>query len=317
METLLSPTMDFIFKRIFGSEDNREVLTDFLNGVFEDSGQPRVTHVELLNPFLDKDQGDDKLGIVDVRARTETGTLLNIEIQVAPDPDFDRRSLYYWAKLYTEQIIEGQPYSELHPTITINILDFVMRPESSVHTVFELRERLSGKNFSDALSLHFLELPKFRRQPSTIDSRLTQWLLFLTLHTHDQLEGLAMHDPLVKKAVTNLEWLSQDRETRELYEARQKVLRDELSRIEGALRKGREEGRELGREEGRELGREEGRELGREEGRELGREEGVRIHALTTAQKMLAAGIPIAQICELVGLTPAEMTHLLDGTETR
>ena len=110
-----------------------------------------------------------------------------------------------------------------------------------------------------------------------------------------------MHDPLVKKAVTNLEWLSQDRETRELYEARQKVLRDELSRIEGALRKGREEGRELGREEGR----------------ELGREEGVRIHALTTAQKMLAAGIPIAQICELVGLTPAEMTHLLDGTETR
>ena len=118
-----------------------------------------------------------------------------------------------------------------------------------------------------------------------------------------------MHDPLVKKAVTNLEWLSQDRETRELYEARQKVLRDELSRIEGALRKGREEGRELGREEGR--------ELGREEGRELGREEGVRIHALTTAQKMLAAGIPIAQICELVGLTPAEITHLLDGTETR
>ncbi len=278
MESLLSPTMDFVFKRLFGTDENRVVLQDFLNSVFMDAGQPKVAQVELLNPYLDKDLADDKLGIVDVRARTEGGTLIDVEVQVAPDPDFDRRTLYYWAKLFTGQITEGQAYWELHPTLTVNIVDFMMRPESTCHTIFTLQERHSGRGFSDALTIHFLELPKFRRQELVSHHRLTQWLLFLTLNTPEQLEELAMDDPIMKQALTNLEWLSQDRATRERYEARQKALRDELSRMEGARRQGLKEGRFE--------------------------------ESLEVARKMLRAGVDLAQIMEWTDLTKDELIRL-------
>ncbi len=163
MESLLSPKMDFVFKRLFGTEDNQTVLLDFLNSVFLDAEQPHITHIDLLNPYLEKDHEDDKLGIVDVRARTEDGALIDIEVQVAPDPDFDRRTLYYWAKLFTGQITEGQGYWTLHPALTINILDFIIRPELSYHTIFALREQHSGQPLSDALRLHFLDYPNRNR----------------------------------------------------------------------------------------------------------------------------------------------------------
>lgn len=74
---LLKPTVDFVFKRIFGTEENKDVLVDFLNAVFESAGQAQVSSVEILNPFIDKDASSDKLAILDVRARTESGTLIN------------------------------------------------------------------------------------------------------------------------------------------------------------------------------------------------------------------------------------------------
>ena len=290
MESLLSPTMDFVFKRLFGTEDNQTVLLDFLNSVFLDAEQPHITHIDLLNPYLEKDHEDDKLGIVDVRARTEDGALIDIEVQVAPDPDFDRRTLYYWAKLFTGQITEGQGYWTLHPALTINIVDFIIRPEPAYHTVFTLREQHSGQPLSDALRLHFLELPKFQRQEIANRHRLAQWLLFFTLNTPEQLEGLAMDDPVMKKAVTNLEWLSQDRATRERYEARQKALRDELSRTEGARRQALKQGREEGREEGRQEG-------------ELAKQQEI-------ARKMLQAGVEPAHIAEWTSLTLDEIARL-------
>lgn len=79
---LLNPRNDFLFKRVFGSEENRDLLLHFLNAVFEDAYQPRIAQVELLNPYLDKDSLSDKLSVLDVKARTETGMLVDIEIQL-------------------------------------------------------------------------------------------------------------------------------------------------------------------------------------------------------------------------------------------
>nr|WP_288009034.1 PD-(D/E)XK nuclease family transposase [Kyrpidia sp.] len=67
---LLSPKVDFVFKRIFGTEENKDVLAHFLNSVFEDSGEPLIADVEILNPFLEKEALSDKLAVLDVKART-------------------------------------------------------------------------------------------------------------------------------------------------------------------------------------------------------------------------------------------------------
>ena len=82
LRELLSPKVDFVFKRIFGAEDNQDVLISFLNAVFEDAGQPLVASVEILNPFLEKDALSDKMSVLDVKARTESGMLVDVEIQL-------------------------------------------------------------------------------------------------------------------------------------------------------------------------------------------------------------------------------------------
>ena len=61
---LLSPKIDFVFKRIFGAQDNQDVLISFLNAVFEDAGQPLIASVEILNPFLEKDALSDKMSVL-------------------------------------------------------------------------------------------------------------------------------------------------------------------------------------------------------------------------------------------------------------
>jgi predicted transposase/invertase (TIGR01784 family) len=72
--------------------------------------------------LLEYQQG--KLTILDINARSVLGHWYNVEMQISEDLHFDKRTIYYWAKLVTEQLEEGMMYKELQKTISINILDF-------------------------------------------------------------------------------------------------------------------------------------------------------------------------------------------------
>lgn len=74
-----------------------------------------------------------------------------------------------------------------------------------------------------------MELPKLGEESTSLDGGLESWLLFLKGVHKNKWEELAMNTPELKKAMTTLEFLSQDKETRYLYEMRQKALLDEAS----------------------------------------------------------------------------------------
>ena len=69
------------------------------------------------NTKLEKDRPEDKLGILDIKARTISGIQINIEIQIVNQYNMDKRTLFYWSKLYTEQLSEGQTFNELKKTV--------------------------------------------------------------------------------------------------------------------------------------------------------------------------------------------------------
>ncbi|WP_281886362.1 Rpn family recombination-promoting nuclease/putative transposase [Paenibacillus sp. YYML68] len=102
------------------------------------------------------------------------------------------------------------------------------------HNVFHLREDHTGIVLTGLIEIHFLELPKLEQQRTTMNNKLVKWLLFLKGVQKDRWEELAMNEPTLRKAMDTLEFLSQDRETRQLYEMRQKALHDEVSMIAGA-----------------------------------------------------------------------------------
>ncbi|MHB1629112.1 MAG: Rpn family recombination-promoting nuclease/putative transposase [Bacilli bacterium] len=240
---MLSPLVDFLFKRLFGDEKNTDLLIHFLNAVFDESGGPVITSVEILNPYLDKDALSDKMSILDIKARTQDHALVNVEIQIRNERNIRERTLYYWAKLYEGQLTEGTSYRDLNRTITVNLLNFVDVANERYHNVYRIREDIDGSLLTDRLEIHLLELPKLQNQGIPVDRRLVRWLSFLSARTRERMEELVRGDAVMEKAMTTLEFLSQDRQTRILYEERQKGLHDYVSAIEDATEKGKLEGK--------------------------------------------------------------------------
>ncbi|WP_322907670.1 Rpn family recombination-promoting nuclease/putative transposase [Paenibacillus campi] len=310
MTELLDPRNDFLFKRIFGSEENRDVLLTFLNRTFMEANKPLLREIILLNPYTDKDSPTDKQSIMDVRARTTEGELINVEMQLFNRYDMEKRTLFYWSKLYTSQLVEAQSYNTLQRCVTINIVNFKLLKNELYHNVFHLREDRTGIELIDDIEIHFLELPKLDARSLPLEQGgLANWLLFLQGATPDQWEVLTMNEPKLKKAMTTLEFLSQDREARMRYEARQKFLHDQASLMEAAKNAeiyGFKAGIEEGIERGIEKGIKQGIEQGIEQGIQQGREEEKR----QTALRLLRLHVAISAIAEATGLSEDEV-HLL------
>lgn len=105
----LRPKNDFVFKLLFGSdnEESKELLLAFLNDVLNVPKGQSLVSVEVLNPFLNKDSIGDKLAILDIKAKAAGYGIINVEIQLTNQKNIHKRSLYYTAKLFEEQLEEG------------------------------------------------------------------------------------------------------------------------------------------------------------------------------------------------------------------
>ena len=119
---LLDPKIDFVFKKIFGNEKHPEILISFLNAVMEPTDP--IKSVQIKNSDIEKEHIEDKYSRLDIKAITNSGEYINVEIQVKNEYNMIKRSLYYWSKLYEEQIVQGDNYEKLAKTVCINILDY-------------------------------------------------------------------------------------------------------------------------------------------------------------------------------------------------
>ena len=328
----IRPTVDFAFKLLLGSPEHTSVTIHFLNAVLSD--QPRITHVEILNPVLGKRSEDDKLCILDVLASDEHGRMLNIEMQTATSADLSQRLLYYSASLYTEQLTEGSRYSTLRPAISICVLTQAMSPAGEqLHRDFRLRES-TGKILTNDLQIHFLELSKLRLSVENVwaASSVEQWAFFLKHAERLSASDISrlFRDPEMTEAAGVLKMISQDFKQRLQYLARIKAEMEEQARVNHAKRiaeqgwiDGVEAGREAGLEEGRAAGRQEGLEAGRQaglqEGREAGREEGLQsgliIGQIQMLQEML--GLPVSSISDFTSADTASLTALYEELRSR
>jgi predicted transposase/invertase (TIGR01784 family) len=246
----LSPRVDFAFKLIF--EQNKDMLMSLINAVVSEKDQ--VQDIEVRNPYTRKETTFEKFAVLDIKAQATNGTYYNIEVQVTDDLHYDKRSLYYWAKLYTEQMLAGDSYADLQKTIGIHVLNFSLLDEEKYHNVFHIVNTVSGKKFSNMLELHYIELPKVPTDFVYIQNALDRWSSFLARaerYTESSLPEVWSSDPMIRKAMGVFESTRLDDADRQTYEARLKWLRDETSALETKYTKGRIDGLVEGRLEGR------------------------------------------------------------------
>ncbi|WP_144519613.1 Rpn family recombination-promoting nuclease/putative transposase [Bacillus thuringiensis] len=253
--------IDFAFKQLFGTKGNENILMGFLNAVLQKTLPSPIMSLTLEDPHVHKEYKEDKLSIMDVRATIGTGEFVNIEIQIANKHDIQKRSLYYWSKLYASQMQEGMPYSKLQKAITINVLDFVLYPKQEhVATTGVLWDVEQGLRISDDIEIHYIELPKLiaqwrKEQVNPWQDTFVRWLLLLSAnedeHLTKTLEAIAMEqDETLQQAIQKWDNMSHNQQFRREYEAREKILLDEKAAVAHAEQKGVEKGLKQGREEG-------------------------------------------------------------------
>ena len=239
MRGLLDPKMDFVFKNIFGSEKHPNILISFLNATLKP--KDLITAVEIKNTDLNKGYIEDKFSRLDVKATTSNNEIINIEIQLKNEYNMIKRSLYYWSKLYSEQLNEGEDYSLLKRTICINILNFKYLKTRMFHSVYRMKEIHTNEELSDIEEIHFIEIPKLEDGSDEKDM-LVAWIEFLKNPESEKVRSLEMSVDEIREAKDELIKMSNDDTQRELYEMRAKTLRDKISALNEAERKGIKKG---------------------------------------------------------------------------
>jgi len=241
----LNPRVDFVFKLIFGSEENKDILMSFINSVVSEEDQ--VQDLTLRNPFTSKSYQQGKLIVLDIRAIDLSGQHYNIEMQITDQLDYEKRALYYWSDIYAKQLSEGSKYSELKKTIGIHVLNFDLLDEPDFHNRYYVTNHKSKKRAFSDLELHTIELKKFDTEITQVKTTLERWVTFLTKAYTFKKDTLppTLEDPMVKKAAHVLDMLNLDDEERLLYEGQLKWLRDEEAGIDKAYARGVAAGEEL------------------------------------------------------------------------
>lgn len=258
----LNPKNDFLFKRLFGEEESKDVLIGLLNAIYEHKGLSSIVNVKVIeNKELTRKLIDDKEGRLDVRCETDEGAQVNVEMQVERYLHMDKRSLFYLGRMFVDSIRSGGKHGELKKTVGINVLDHSFLPLEGYHSCFHLYED-ENKAFmlTDILEIHFIECRKFQMMAFDINNALHRWLRFMDEHvTEEQLKELVEMDPLIRTAEERLAYLSGDEQMIRLYQAREEALFDRNSLVWDAREEGKAEGKVEGKAEGKAEGNSEGK----------------------------------------------------------
>lgn len=300
-ERYISLLTDFGFKRIFGTDPNKELLINFLNSLF--NGEEVIKDVKYLNSENVGDVYTERKAIFDVYCENEQGEKFIVEMQNAYQTYFKDRSLFYSTFPIREQAPKASDWNFcLKKVYVVALLNFKMSDEAfdssdTIHTI-ALMDTKTNKVFNAKLMFKYVEVGRFDKTDEELTSLSDKWMYVLKNLSHLDNRPPSLREKIFTK-LFNAAAIARfsPTELRE-YEDSLKAYRD----IKNSLDTAKEEGRAEGREEGRA----EGREEGRAEGREEGRAESIAM----VAKMMYAKGMDIDVIASMTGLSTDEVESL-------
>ena len=279
---------------MLGSEENKPLLQDFLECILDLTPQ-QVLDLEFMDKELTKEEFSDKTGILDVKLKLTDGTVIDIEIQASWNASFVKRTLFYWAKMYTADFKAGESYDKLHRCIAINIIADGFRLNDAIHSEYLLQEKTAHSILTDVLEVHFLDLQAAKRakaEGKTEGKRgqLINWLRFIGAANKEERKMIATMSPVLQMLNEKIDVLTLSPTERKLYESRMKLKSDITTISETQFSAGVERGKSLGLAEGE--------------------VRGSRQKALETARILKQFGDSVQKIVQVTGLTLQEVETL-------
>ena len=289
-ELQITLTNDYAFKRLLGSEENKPLLQGFLECILDLTPQ-QVLGLEFMDKELTKEEFSDKTGILDVKLKLTDGTVIDIEIQASWNASFVKRTLFYWAKMYTADFKAGESYDKLHRCIAINIIADGFKLNDAIHSEYLLQEKTVHSILTDVLEIHFLDLQAAKRAKAEGKAagkrgQLINWLRFIGATDKKERAMIATTSPVLQMLNEKIDVLTLSPTERKLYESRMKLKSDITTISETQFN------------------------AGVERGLAEGEVRGSRQKALETARILKQFGDPLQKIVQVTGLTVQEVEAL-------
>ncbi|XTB04649.1 Rpn family recombination-promoting nuclease/putative transposase [Treponema denticola] len=237
---------DYAFKRVFGVEENKDILQDLLKCILDIQPED-IAGLELLDKELHKDLISDKTGVLDVKLRLKNNTIIDIEIQNRWNSEFVQRTIFYWAKMYTENLKTSEVYTKLPKCITINIVGEGFDLNNLIHSEYNVIEKHINDRLSDELEIHFLNLAKVKEQQESFEQdekkkKLYNWLKFIKTDNPEVRKMLAESSEMMAKANETINIMEMSPKEKWLYENRMKYEHDKASWKHVGYQEGIEQG---------------------------------------------------------------------------
>ena len=283
----LDPKNDIAFKKIFGTEKNKDILIHFLNDMIKFKENGPIINVNFLKTVQDPETAAKKTSIVDILCKDEKGHTYIVEMQVAKEKGFEKRAQYYASKAYISQSHVGGEYHDLKEVIFLAISDFIMFPQKknykSDHVMLDVE---SHENDLRDFSFTFLELPKFNKEIDQLSNMTEKWSYFFKHAeetSEEDLKKLIGHDEIIQRAYQELNRFSWNEEELLTYEQAEKY----EGAYHASLAQKFDEGEKMGIEKGI--------------------EKGTQSTLLKVAKDMLKQGFSIEAIKAITGLSEKEI----------
>ena len=296
-ERYISLLTDFGFKRIFGSDINKDLLIDFLNSLF--NGEQVVKDVTYLNSEHVGDVYAERKAIFDVYCENEHGEKFIVEMQNAYQTYFKDRSLYYATFPIREQAPKGDNWNfKLQHVYVVALLNYDMNEEAFSHESINhdvgLLDKQTHKVFNNKLTFKYVEIARFNKDINELETNFDKWLYVLRNLSRLDNQPTYLRNEVFNRLFSQAEIARFDKTELKAYEDSLKAYRD----IKNSLDTAKEEGRAEGRAEGL------------AEGRAEGHAEGASEKALAVARELLAMNMSIDNIKKVTGLTDDEIHNL-------
>ncbi|QJT94777.1 Rpn family recombination-promoting nuclease/putative transposase [Wolbachia endosymbiont of Diaphorina citri] len=304
LSKFLDPKLDLTFKKIFGTEKNKNILIHFLNDILGFTGVNAIQDVEFLSTIMNPEIASDKQSIVDVLCKDSLGNRYIAEMQLARDKGFEKRAQLYAAKAYSRQ---SGNYIDFKTVFFIAISNSTLFPSDVYYiSTHNIRDIKTNGHYLKDFQFVFIELPKFTKSKvEQLETTVERWCFFFKYAeetTDEDLRKIAEKSPIIKLAYDELDKFHWNEKDLVAYEERVMDLQKEAAILEQKL----DDATQKGRQEGRLEGRLEGIQIGHEKGKIEGK--------IEVAKNSLKAGVPIDVIAQITGLSHSEISQLKEKT---
>jgi len=235
----ISPKIDYAFKKIFGSQQSTDILISFLNAIIY-GGEKVIESLTIVNPYNPGKLITLKDTYLDVKAVLVDGSIVVIEMQVARMSGFNKRVAYNLAKAYANQLETGEDYLLLNPAIAVTITDFILfkktedgiNKEDAINKFVFQEKTKKFECLEEELQLIFVELPKFKKALSELNSLSDKWIYFLKEATRlDDIPENLGEVKEIEKALNIANKINLSAEELDIVERRAIAMQDERGRI--------------------------------------------------------------------------------------